>query len=267
MAVGAFVGVTHEWAARARGGHAAVVLETLLAREVDLAATGVRSVPELLAHITDPPLGATVPHWRVTASLVRCFALDDLVGLTLLVALQPGLVAIGRQLDWGRGGPWTDSATFTADLVSTTWDVLASVAGSTVDYPERTVLRRVRQRLAWQRRAVRRRVERERPVADVELAGGDDPHTPRRPGWRPSVAGETAGDVRLTTLPVLDALGAALREVRGAELAAGDVAIVYAHRVLGYSLREIAARSSMPTTTVRLRCQRAEELLSTPPGG
>ncbi len=217
-----------------------MVLLELLSREPDLAATGATSLPELLTHVTGPPPGAMVPHWRVTAALVRSLEVDELVALGILVALQPGLRAVARQLDWGRGGPWPGRESFGGDLVSTAWDVLASVGGTTLAFPERTVLRRVRQRLAWQRRTVRRRTERERPVPDVELAGSSDPDVPRRPGWRPSVPGDAAVDVRLATLSVLDALSGALREARAVELSRSDVAIVYAHRVLGYSLRDIA---------------------------
>jgi DNA-directed RNA polymerase specialized sigma24 family protein len=237
------------------------VLAALLEREPDLVATGARSIPEVLEHVTDPPPGAPVPHWRVTAALLRCLDVDELVALALLVALRPGLIAVARQLEWGRGGPWPGREAFTSDLVSTAWDVIASVAGTTVPFPERTLLRRVRQRLARQRRAVQRRAERERPMADVEIAEAADREAERRPGRRPNARAEASCDVRVATLPVLDALSAALRDARDVDLPGADADLVYAHRVLGYSLREIAARSRMATTTVRLRCRRAEELL------
>jgi DNA-directed RNA polymerase specialized sigma24 family protein len=265
MSSDALAALERDWSVRARRPHAAVVLRILLELEPDLAATGAASFTELLGYVTDPPAGAPVQHWRVTAALLRRLELDDLVPLAVLVALQPGLVAVARALDWGRGGPWPGREAFTADLLSTAWDVLRSVGGSTLAFPERTVLRRIRQRLAWQRQALRRRAERERPVADLELAEAADPDAARRPGWRPRTPGEATADLRLATLPVLDALSIALHEVSAGQLGRDDLAIVYAHRVLGYSLREIAVRSRLATTTVRLRCRRAEQLLCAPP--
>jgi DNA-directed RNA polymerase specialized sigma24 family protein len=258
MSAAAISTIGHDWSVRARRPHALEVLQALQREEPDLAATGAVTLIELFDQVSRPSTNATVPHWQVTAALLRRLDLDELIGVGLLVALRPGLIGVARQLDWGRGGPWPDAEAFASDLVSTAWDVLASVAGTTVAFPERTLLRRICQRLAWQRRVGRRRLERERLVADVELAGDDDA---RRPGRRRAAPREPTCDLRLVTLPVLDALGVALSSVPAEELSAADVAIVYAHRVLGYSLREIAARSRLGTTTVRLRSRRAEEVL------
>ncbi len=256
--------IERDWRARCRHASAAAVLEALREREPDVARLGASSWCELIDQLGRAAPDAAVPHWRVTAALLRCQDLGELVSLGLLVALRPGLLAVGRRLDWGRGGPWPGREDFIGDLVSTAWDVLVSVSGTTLEFPERTVLRRVRQRLAWQRLALRRRVERERPVPDVETADAECEPS-RRPGRRPGL-GSGERDVRLATLPVLDALGGALEDVRDARLDRADVAIVYAHRVLGYSLREIAARTALATTTVRLRCRRAEALLCGPAG-
>jgi DNA-directed RNA polymerase specialized sigma24 family protein len=261
MPAAAISAIGHDWSVRSRRPHALEVLHALQRAEPDLAATGAVTLSELFEHVSRPPASACVPHWRVTAALLRRIELDELVGVGLLAALQPGLIAVARQLDWGRGGPWPDAEAFAGDLVSTAWDVLASVAGTTVPFPERTLLRRTRQRLAGQRRASRRRLEREHLVADVELAGDEVAAVARRPGQSRAAPPETSSDVRLATLPVLDALGGALSGVAAGELPVGDVAIVYAHRVLGYSLREIAARSRLGITAVRLRSHRAEEVL------
>lgn len=244
--------VAHDWLVRSRRPHARAVLERLQALEPDLARTGAASLVELLAHVSDPPPDAPVPHWLVTAALVRRLEVDELVGVGILAALRPGLLAVARRLHWGRGGPWSGSDAFAGDLVSTSWDVLRSVAGTTLAYPERTVLRRVRQRLEWQRTALRRCTASERPVADVELMGRLVPV---------AVLAAACEDVRVTTLPVLDALGAALAATSRPGLPREDLALVFAHRVLGFSLREIASRQHLATTTVRLRSRRAEEVL------
>ncbi len=259
--------LSRDWLARVHRPPAGAVHAALVAAEPDLAATGAAGLAQLVAYLSEPPPGAAIPHWRVTAALIRQLRYDELVGLTLLVALRPGIVALGRRLDWGAGGPWPDQQAFVAELLSTTWHVLASVAGTTLEFPERTVLRRVGQRLAALRASARRRHERERPVAVFEP---DEQWTGHRgaDGWAtlesaaPKLrAVEPGADLRLCTLSTLDALGAALGEVPESVLATRDVAIVYAHRVLGYSLREIAARSAQATTTVRLRCRRAEAVL------
>jgi len=254
MPLAALDAVSRDWADRARRAPAAEVLAQLLRHEPELAATGAATLEELVGHIGRPPAGSSLPHWRVTAALIRRLELDEVIALGLITALRPGLLAVARQLDFGRPG-WESRQSFAADLVTTTWDVLQSCAGSTLSFPERTVLRRVRQRLEVQRRAGRRRWERERPQADLEA-----PERRSRPG-RERQAATTAGDLRAATLPTLDALAIALSEVPASLIAPADVAVVYRHRVLGYSLREIAAQSHQATTTVRLRCRRAEEVL------
>src|SRR5580704_17907000 len=104
MPTTAVTALEHDWSVRARRAPGPAVLAALIAAEPDIAATGVRSLPELVRYISAPPDGATVAHWRVTAALIRQLEFDELVGLGVLVALRPGLLAVGRQLDWGAGG-------------------------------------------------------------------------------------------------------------------------------------------------------------------
>lgn len=260
MELRAVAAVQREWAGRRSGAHAAALLGELCGREPSLAAVGAGSLAELVAAVrppaeAGPAVGGPdrsrpVEGWEVASALVRQVRVDELVGLGLLDALVPGLVALGGKLDWGRGGPWDDVDGFGADLVTTTWLILDGAAGTTLCFPFRTILDRARKHLAAQREAARRRAGREQ--------------------WHPLIEGESAAVGRHAALiidrrPVslLETLATALAGPGASLLAREDVRLLFRNRVLGYSLAELAADSGQSVAALRGRRHRAEAALCT----
>ncbi len=235
MDIAAITSLRRDWAVRSRRPRADKVFEALVAAEPDLAAVGARDLAGLVRALSEPPLCCTVSHWQIANALLRQFELDRLVGLGLLNSLVPGLLRIGRSMDWGRGGPWDDVEAFACELLATAWSVLSRMGGETFDYPERCALDRVRAALCDQRRTARCR---ERKLRCTSLSSPP----PGRPRGR-SGRGEEEADWELEDrqpLSVLESLAMALRSLGPTTLAPSDVRLIFARRVLGYSLREIA---------------------------
>ena len=259
MDIAAISSLRRDWALRSRRPRADKVFEALVAAEPDLAAVGARDLASLVRALSEPPLCCAVSHWQIASALLRQFELDRLVGLGLLSSLVPGLVRIGRSLDWGRGGPWDDVEAFACELLATAWSVLARMAGETVDYPERCALDRVRAALCDQRRTARRQQARLRCVSLSSPPPG-------RPKARPG-RGEEGADWELEDpqpLSVLESLAMALGSIGPTALSPGDVRLIFAHRVLGYSLREIADHiGEDKPDRLQHRSQIAERLLCT----
>ena len=169
--------------------------------------------------------------------LVRQFHRDELVGLALLVRLTPGLLAVARSLEWGRTPPWCDAEALAADVVSTAWEVLARCAGTTMAYPERTLLRTIRRQLEAQRGAARRRSTHEEPAGERATEFSDP-----------------------NPIPVLDELALALR-LHQPQLPLQDLQLIYRHRVLGLSFPELAAACGKSVGALEQRSFRAEATL------
>lgn len=233
MDLSAITNLKNEWKRRSRSKHADAVFSRLVVNEPVLNGAGLRS----LADLARSQQGLFEEPWEVTAALVRQFALDELVGLALLVRLSPGLLATAREFDWGRTPPWSSAEALAADVVSTGWEVLAQYGGTTLAYPERTILRTIRRRLGSQRSAARRRSLRE------QLAGGgaDDFSDP-------------------APIPVLDELALALR-LHKSQVPRRDLQLIFDHRVLGLTFREIAAASGVSVSAIEQRSYRAESAL------
>jgi hypothetical protein len=255
----AIASVRAEWLSRSRSPRAAAVFDRLVAAEEVLAGAGASSLHELFASLERAggtaaagagqvgAVGGATPHWEIVAALIRRFDTDELVGLGLVAALSPGLLKVARRLDWGQGGPWPDAQCFAADLVSETWLVLREAAGTTLAYPERTVIDRLRRRLAHRRSSFQQATQREAPSDDAALAETVD----RQPGtWSEPRRGST-----------LESLAAALAGVDHPVLRREDVRLVFETRVLGYSIAELAQRGAGCRRTLELRRCRAEALL------
>ena len=210
-----------DWQVKSRSAHAGLVLERLVRREPELAALGAVSLTELFESLSSSSANAAEKPWRITVALLRSFDLDELVGLGLLVALVPGMLNLGRRLDWGLGGPWDDAECFCAELLATTWQVLRDLAPAPPPYPERVLLSRVRARLAHERVAAKRRSLRE-----VELADG------------PELA-----DTRVEQS--LSGVLGVLKDLARGGLDADELRLVFLHGVAGYSMRELAARDGV----------------------
>ncbi len=232
-----------EWHVSSRGDAASLVHSTLVGAEPGLAALDTADLATLFLALRRVPDGCCVKSWEVATALVRQAGLHHLVILGLLDALRPGLAALGRRLDWGRDGPWRDADAFVTDLLSITWQVLRQLEGRTLGYPFPTVLRCVRRRLLDEVAATRRRAARE-VVFDIS---GD-----RSPIGDPS-------DPR--PVSVLGQLATALAAAAGSQLAPDEARLLFRHRVLGYSLEELAATSGAGSGALRVRRRRAEAKL------
>jgi len=236
MDLPAITNLRREWMQISLSKRAGALLDDLLECEPHLQATGARTWAELV------PCGSAGQHrqvdpWKVTSALIRQFHRDQLIGLALLVRLTPGLLAIARSLDWGRTPPWNDPEALAADAVSTAWEILDRFAGETVAYPERTLLRAIRQQLTKQRTAARRRLTQEEPTGD-KVAELRDPNP----------------------ISVLDELAMALR-LHQPRLPLRDLELIFQHRVLGLSFPELSVVLGESACAIGQRSCRAEAAL------
>jgi DNA-directed RNA polymerase specialized sigma24 family protein len=236
MNLTAITELRRDWERTSHSTRAQTLLFELAAREPDIAAFGAKTLPELVVTGELPAEQSTIESWRITAALLRQFHLDQLVGLSLIVRLSPGLIAMARSFGWGRDAPWADVDAFACDLVHSTWEVLHSLGGSTIAYPERTILRRIYHQLHAQRRAVHRRYAYEELAGEwtIEFA---DPHP----------------------VSVLEELAFALSTKR--KMRRQDLQLIYRHRVLGLTFPELAAASGVSVRALEQRSSRAEAAL------
>jgi DNA-directed RNA polymerase specialized sigma24 family protein len=229
--------IKREFAQLSSGRHGSAVFAHLIQLEPDLWATGASDLFELYQTLNCRSMNASAEPWKITTALLRQRAVDALVTLGLVAALAPGLQAIARRLSWGADGPWSDAEEFGSDLVAEAWAVLGEVDAQIIVFPERTILRSVRRRMEAL-------IDRERRRGRVETAISelDDPIDP-------------------TPVADLDLLALALTGIAGKVIPIESARLVFAHRVLGYSIPEIAAVAGSPRETVRRRSVHAEALL------
>lgn len=221
-----------------------MILHRLLEHEPMLHALRAMVLDDVFAAARVAPKDCPLAPWEVATALVRQCPSSNLLGLGLLVTLRPGLGEIGRRLDWGRHGAWHDRATFTTDLVSSAWHVLHQLGGRTLAFPFPTILRRTRQRLIREQQASRH-------VAAHELAscfgGAKGTDVLERIDRRP--------------VPVLDQLARALVGPETAALSRDEARLLFRHRVLGYSLEELAVENATGSGALRVKRRRAEAKL------
>ena len=237
MELHAVSAIKREFAELSSGRHGREVFTLLVRLEPDLLAIGASDLFELYQSLNYRSANASDEPWKITTALLRQRAVDPLVTLGLVAALAPGLQAIARRLSWGADGPWSDSEEFGADVVTEAWAVLNEVDEQTIVFPERTILRYVRRRMEALIDRQRRRCRLETAISEV-----DDPIDP-------------------SPIADLDLLALALSGIAGRVIPIESARLVFAHRVLGYSIPEIAAVSGSPRETVRRRSVHAEALL------
>jgi hypothetical protein len=155
---------------------------------------------------------------RVVAAMVARQELHPLLGLAVVVALLPGLVEVGRRLEWGSGGPWGHPEEFSGELVSTAWEVVTEWAGRRREFMAPALLGAVRKRLFRLGATWRKELAERADAAELaDLAGSSQ-----------SAAEELARVLEAAT---------------GWGVSRRDVAIVYGHRVLGLTMGELSALS------------------------
>ena len=236
-----------DWDAMRRSAASQLAARRLAAAEPTVAATGARDLGELVASLragAGQRSGALVDRDRpalVLRAMLRSQGVHTLVPRAILQAILPGLVSVARRLAWGAGGEWEDGGVFFVDCVTTAWEVIVEWAGDDRDYAVLDLLSAVRCRL-------RRQLLRHRALGE-RLAGGVDASDASAVTWR-------QGDTDL------DELARAIDDVRGRGLDAADAAVLYAHRVLGYSMTELATITGRSRRHLGARRDRAARALT-----
>ncbi len=239
--------LVEDWEARRHSQASKEALRALARLEPDVARVGAVDLGDLVEALVGSPTGAAragrEPGDRDRAAALfratlRSGSVHPLVPRALVQALVPGLIGVARRLAWGQGGEWAGQGAFFVDTITTAWEVVEGWCGQDRTYAVLDVLSAVRCRL---RRRIRRHhdlLRTERPATDDErlsesaTAGGSD----------------------------VEELARAIERER-LRLDAGDAAVLYAHRVLGYSLSELSACSGHSRRFLAARRDRAASAL------
>jgi DNA-directed RNA polymerase specialized sigma24 family protein len=144
-------------------------------------------------------------------------------------ALIPWVLALLRRFDLAEG-PWCDLDAFHADAVSALWELTIRWSGTQRPYAAGDLLSGVRTRLRTLQSSERRHRSRQgaSPAALDAL---------------PASTGRTGEEL----------LATALAEATGHGLKVADAAVLYATRVLGMSVTEVAQLAGLPPGHLRRR--------------
>jgi hypothetical protein len=174
---------------------------------------------------------------EVITAMLRSADVDALVPRAIIEALIPGILALPRSLDLADG-PWCDFDAFYADAISALWELTTRWSGTHRPYAAGDLLSGVRTRLRTLQSSERRHRSRQSDT----------------PGELDTVSasiGRTGEEL----------LAAALAEAPGHGLKVADAAVLYATRVLGMSLAEVADIAGVPAGKLRYRRQIAIDRL------
>ena len=166
---------------------------------------------------------------EVITAMLRSADIDALVPRAIIEALIPGVLALPRRFDLAEG-PWCDLDAFYADAVSALWELTMSWSGTHHPYAAGDLLSGVRTRLRTLQCTERR--HRSRQSA-----------SPAALDTLPASIGRTGEEL----------LAAALADATGHGLKVSDAAVLYATRVLGMSLTEVAQLAGIPAGHLRRR--------------
>jgi len=158
----------------------------------------------------------------VISAMVRSADLDALLPRAIIQALLPGLLTLPRRIDINQG-PWCDLDSFYADALSALWELTMSWSGTSRPYAAGDLLSAVRTRLRTLQASERR--HRGRQISSPEVLD-----------TLPASIGRTGEEL----------LAAAIAEASGNGLQVADAAVLYATRVLGMSLGEVADLTELP---------------------
>lgn len=238
--------LTRHWAADGRSAASVAALDRLAAAEPSIAALGAHDLGDVVVYVgnrSDHPSsrGASMPAAAaVIQAMLRSQHVHPLIPRAILQAMLPGLVGVARRLAWGAGGEWPDGGAFFVDLLTTTWETIVEWSGDDRPYAVLDLLSAVRCRM-------RRQLMRHRAVVEH--------HTPA-----PDAGASTA-----TCSPGssdLDELARALDEAVAGGLDTTDASVLYAHRVLGYTLTELSALTGRSRRYLSERRDRATQALT-----
>jgi hypothetical protein len=170
---------------------------------------------------------------EVIAAMLRSADVDALVPRAIIEALIPGILALPRSLDLADG-PWCDFDAFYGDAVSALWELTTTWSGTNRPYAAGDLLSGVRTRLRTLQATERRHRCRQTS-------------TPDPLDTLPASIGRTGEEL----------LAAALVDATGHGLTIADAAVLYATRVLGMSLAEVADIAGVPAGHLRRRRRNA----------
>lgn len=239
--------LARDWEARRRSQASRDALRALAHAEPDVALVGAADLGDLVEALigssrASRPTQRALPDRERAGALFRAALrsgnVHPLVSRALLQALVPGLVGVARRLTWGKGGEWESQGAFFVDAITTAWEVVEGWAGQDRTYAVLDVLSAVRCRL-------RRRIRRHHDLLLAERLASDD---------------ERLSESAAPGVSDAEELARAIDRERRA-LDAGDATVLYAHRVLGYSLSEIAACSGHSRRFLAARRDRAVSAL------
>jgi hypothetical protein len=173
----------------------------------------------------------------VIAAMLRSADVDALIPRAIIQALIPGVLALSRRIDVA-GGPWCDLDAFYGDAISALWELTMSWSGANRPYAAGDLLSAVRTRLRT-------------------LQASEHRHRSRQTGTPDALDSLSAWSGRTGE----ELLAAALADATGNSLNVGDAAILYATRVLGMSLGEVADLAGIPAHHLRRQRRHAIERL------
>ena len=166
---------------------------------------------------------------EVITAMLRSADVDALVPRAIIEALIPGILALPRSLDLADG-PWCDFDAFYGDAISALWELTTRWSGTHRPYAAGDLLSAVRTRLRTLQATERRHRCRQTS-------------TPDPLDTLPASIGRTGEEL----------LAAAIVDATGHGLTIADASVLYATRVLGMSLAEVADIAGVPTGHLRRR--------------
>jgi DNA-directed RNA polymerase specialized sigma24 family protein len=173
----------------------------------------------------------------VIAAMLRSADVDALIPRAIIQALIPGVLALSRRIDIAAG-PWCDLDAFYADAVSALWELTMSWSGANRPYAAGDLLSAVRTRMRTLQASEHRHRSRQTGTPDALDT------LPARSG--------TTGE---------ELLAAAIADATGNGLNPTDAAVLYATRVLGMPLGEVADLAGISAHHLRRQRRHAIERL------
>ncbi|HEY1830051.1 MAG TPA: hypothetical protein VGG38_07410 [Acidimicrobiales bacterium] len=170
--------------------------------------------------------------------LLREADAHELVPRILVQALLPGLIRVAAKLQWGRGGEWADGGDFFGDLLSTTWMTIEEWSGQDRPYAVLDLLNAVRCRL-------RRQLMRSKDLSQ-HTTTLTERHTIQ-------LSADSETDLELLTRRLI--------ELKSEGMPVDDIEVLYAHHVLGYTLKELAEVTGYDRRAMAARRDRGQRRL------
>ncbi len=239
--------LARDWEARRHSQASRDALQALAHAEPDVAAVGAADLGDLVDALACSSRSA----WQARKcrnerdhagalfrAVLRSGRVHPFVSRALLQALVPGLVGVARRLTWGKGGEWDDPGAFFVDAITTAWEVVEDWSGQDRTYAVLDVLSAVRCRL-------RRRILRHCDLQRSERPASEDENLSKPTSSFGSDADELARAI----------------EREHSVLDSGDAAVLYAQRVLGYTLSELSSCSGHSRRFLAARRDRAVAVL------